>query len=137
MNIALWIVQILLAVVFLLHGRLMFSPPASQQSGMAYILAIPIRLRRLIGIAEILAAIGLVLPALNRLSSLVYSAGSRRAGHPPSRRGDLPYPPQGISQYRIQPNLASTGSLCRLWTFCHYPHLRNGSRPCRAVRNRS
>ena len=64
MNIVLWIIQILLVLVFLSHGRLMLLPPASLQSGMAYIMAIPTGFRRFIGIAEILASIGLVLPAL-------------------------------------------------------------------------
>ncbi len=64
MNTLLWIVQILLALMFLFHGRIMLSPPASLQAGMAYIRAIPIGLRRFIGVAEILAGIGSVLPAL-------------------------------------------------------------------------
>jgi uncharacterized membrane protein YphA (DoxX/SURF4 family) len=64
MNIALWIIQILLALMFLFHGRTMLFPPASLQSGMAYIMEIPTGFRRLIGVAEILAGIGLVLPAL-------------------------------------------------------------------------
>jgi len=63
MNVGLWIIQILLMLA-LVHGRLMLSPPASAQPGMAYILAIPIRYRQLIGVAEILGAVGLVLPAL-------------------------------------------------------------------------
>lgn len=64
MNIVLWIVQSLLALMFLLHGIMMLNPPATAQSGMAYVMAIPTRKRRLIGIAEILAAIGLILPAI-------------------------------------------------------------------------
>lgn len=64
MEIALWIVQILLTLNFLLHGRMMLSPPASAQRGMAYVMAIPTGFRRFIGVAEILAAIGLILPAL-------------------------------------------------------------------------
>ena len=60
MNVAIWVVQILLALMFLFHGRTMLSPPASaQQSMMINIMAI-----RFIGVAEILAAIGLILPAL-------------------------------------------------------------------------
>lgn len=65
MNIVLWIVQILLAFMFLLHGWTMLTTTTSTpQPSMAYILAIPIPLRRLIGAAEILGGIGLVLPAL-------------------------------------------------------------------------
>ena len=64
MNIVLWIVQVLLTLNFLYHGWLMWSPPKSTQQGMAYILAIPFGFRRFIGAAEILAGIGLILPAL-------------------------------------------------------------------------
>ncbi|HLF26846.1 MAG TPA: DoxX family protein [Anaerolineae bacterium] len=73
MNIVLWILQVLLAVNFLLHGRLMLVPPtlqaapASRASGMAYIWAIPPGFRRFIGVAEVLAAIGLILPGLTHI----------------------------------------------------------------------
>ncbi len=70
MDIALWIVQILLALAFLIHGRMMLVPSTSQPTsqaqgrGMEYILAIQPVLRRFIGVAEIAAAIGLILPQL-------------------------------------------------------------------------
>lgn len=64
MNIALWIVQILLALLFLFHGRIMWVPPVTVQAGMEYIRAIPEQFRRMIGTAELLAAIGLILPGL-------------------------------------------------------------------------
>ena len=67
MNIFLWILQILLALMFLFHARLMFSPQASQVSQMPYILAIPTPFRRAIAAAEALGAIGLVLPALTHI----------------------------------------------------------------------
>src|SRR5213076_1917499 len=63
MNIALWVVQVLLALMFLFHGRTMWSPSEKVQSGMAYIMAVPTGLRRFIGVAEILAGVGLILPA--------------------------------------------------------------------------
>ncbi|HJS29301.1 MAG TPA: DoxX family protein [Anaerolineales bacterium] len=64
MNIVLWVIQVLLAVAFLVHGRVMLSPPATLQPGMAYVRDIAPGPRRIIGILEILAAIGLVLPWL-------------------------------------------------------------------------
>lgn len=72
MGIIVWIVQILLALAFLIHGRMMLVPPSSQptsqpqaqRGGMEYILAIQPVLRRFIGVAEIAAAIGLILPQL-------------------------------------------------------------------------
>jgi uncharacterized membrane protein YphA (DoxX/SURF4 family) len=64
-NVALWIVQILLAIFSLMHGLMMWSPKAERmQGGMGYILAIPPTFRRFIGMAEILAAPGLILPAV-------------------------------------------------------------------------
>ena len=71
MNTILWISQILLALMFLLHGRLMLSPPASPARGMAYILALPPGFRRFIGVAEILAAVGLTLPGLTNILSWI------------------------------------------------------------------
>ena len=67
MNIALWIIQVLLAFVFIAHGRLMVFPAATAQSGMDYILAIPMGFRRFVGVAESLGGIGLILPALTRI----------------------------------------------------------------------
>ena len=67
MNVGLWNIQVLLALVFLMHGRLMLSPPASIQPGMAYVSAIPTRFRQSIGVAEILGAIGLAFRLLRLL----------------------------------------------------------------------
>ena len=66
MNIILWIVQILLAFVFISHGRLMLSlPPQAREGGqMAYIEAIPSGLRKFTAVAESLAGVGLILPWL-------------------------------------------------------------------------
>jgi hypothetical protein len=63
-NIALWIIQILLALAFVVHGRVMLSPPETLQPGMAYVRDIAPGTRRVIGVLEILAAVGLILPAL-------------------------------------------------------------------------
>src|SRR5258708_6940046 len=67
MNVALWIVQVLLAVMFVFHGPLMLSPSPRQTDRMPYVLAIPSALRRFIGVAEILAAVGLILPQLTNI----------------------------------------------------------------------
>ena len=65
MNIILWIVQILLAFVFISHGRLMGFPLAPKQKEMlGYIEAIPSGLQRFTAVAESLAGIGLILPQL-------------------------------------------------------------------------
>ncbi len=66
MNTALWIIQVLMGVFFLYHGYIMWVPPTSQPN-MAYIQAIPTGFRRFIGVAEVLAGIGLVLPGLTHV----------------------------------------------------------------------
>lgn len=66
MNIAIWVLQIFLALVFLLSGALKVTQPIERLAGlMKYVTAIkPPQLVRLIGILEVLAAIGLILPAI-------------------------------------------------------------------------
>jgi len=65
MNIALWIVQGLLALAFLLAGFMKATQPvATLTKNMSWVSAVPIPFVRFIGIAEILGAIGLILPAL-------------------------------------------------------------------------
>lgn len=66
MNITIWVVQIFLALVFLLSGVLKVTQPIERLAGlMKYVTAIkPSQLVRVIGILEGLAAIGLILPAM-------------------------------------------------------------------------
>lgn len=75
MNIVLWILQILLAAAFAAHGWMMVAPPPELAVIMNEQLGVPFRL--FIGIAELLAAVGLILPGLTRiLPSLVAWAGA-------------------------------------------------------------
>ena len=69
MNIALWIVQALLAVMFLMAGLMKASKSKEEikeagGEGMAWVDSVSDSNVRLIGILEILAAIGLILPPL-------------------------------------------------------------------------
>jgi uncharacterized membrane protein YphA (DoxX/SURF4 family) len=64
-NIALRIVQVFLAVVFVLHGFLMVAPPAELLELINTQLGPGLRL--FIGVAELLAAAGLILPGLTRI----------------------------------------------------------------------
>jgi len=66
MNLALWITTALLALVFLLAGLLtLFSGREKlQASGMAWVEDFPPGAVKAIGVAELLGAVGLVLPAL-------------------------------------------------------------------------
>jgi DoxX-like family len=73
MNIVMWVLQGLLAVAFLAHGWLMLSPPAELLDQMNATL--PKWFRLFIGVAEVLAAVGLTLPGVTRiLPGLVIAA---------------------------------------------------------------
>src|SRR2546426_6934510 len=65
LNALLWFIQIFLAVQSLFHGWIFVSPPAVMAEAMAGMGLNP-AFRQFIGIAEMLAAIGLVLPGLTR-----------------------------------------------------------------------
>ena len=65
MNIVLWIVQVLLALAFFAHGWLFLSPPPEIAVQMNATL--PRWFQLFLGVAEILAAIGLTLPGLARV----------------------------------------------------------------------
>ena len=65
MNIFLWVLQVLLAAAFLMHGWMFLFPPESMAAGMDAIINPAFRL--FIGAAEVLAAIGLTLPGATRI----------------------------------------------------------------------
>jgi putative oxidoreductase len=65
LNIALWALQVLLAAAYLAHGWLMVSPPAELLAIMNEQLGEGFRL--FIGVAELLAAAGLILPGVTRI----------------------------------------------------------------------
>jgi len=65
MNILLWVLQVLLALAFFAHGWMFLFPPPeliAQMSG-----SISPALRVFIGVAEVLAAVGLTLPGITRI----------------------------------------------------------------------
>jgi len=64
-NIALWIVQGLLALIFLMAGIMKATQPKENLVGkMAYVVDLSAGQVKTIGVLEILAAIGLILPAV-------------------------------------------------------------------------
>jgi uncharacterized membrane protein YphA (DoxX/SURF4 family) len=65
MNIALWILQLLLAAAFAAHGWMLVSPPPELLAIMNEQLGVGFRI--FLGVAEIAGAIGLILPALTRI----------------------------------------------------------------------
>jgi hypothetical protein len=65
MNILLWVLQVLLALVFLAHGGLLLFPPAAVADQMNATL--PRWFQLFLGVAEALAGVGLTLPGLTRI----------------------------------------------------------------------
>ena len=65
MNIVLWVVQLLLAAAFFAHGLLFLTPPPDIAVQMNA--SMPRWFQLSLGVAEILAAIGLILPGLTRI----------------------------------------------------------------------
>lgn len=65
MNIVIWILQVFLAVAFFAHGWLFLSPPAELVDQMNA--SLPRWFQLFLGVAEVMAAVGLTLPALTRI----------------------------------------------------------------------
>ena len=65
MNIVLWVLQVLLAAAFAAHGWLFLSPPPEIAVQMNA--SLPRWFQLFLGIAEVLAAVGLTLPGLTRI----------------------------------------------------------------------
>ena len=69
MNIVLWIIQVLLALLFLFAGgtKLVMSIEAMRAMGSPNQVLLPGLLIRFIGVCEVLGALGLILPGLLRI----------------------------------------------------------------------
>jgi putative oxidoreductase len=68
MNIALWVVQVLVAIMFLLAGfPKTFQPIDTLAKRLTWAGEVPAWLVRFIGIVELLGAAGLILPALTHI----------------------------------------------------------------------
>ncbi|MEZ4660597.1 MAG: DoxX family protein [Caldilineaceae bacterium] len=68
MNIALWIVQVLLAVAFAFFGFPKVAQPLTELANMMpWVNDVPALLVRFIGVAEIAGALGLVLPGVTKI----------------------------------------------------------------------
>lgn len=64
MNIVLWIIQVLLALLFLFAGGLKLVLPLDQMEGPIHL---PGLFLRFIGVCEVLGGLGLILPGLLRI----------------------------------------------------------------------
>jgi uncharacterized membrane protein YphA (DoxX/SURF4 family) len=65
MNVTLWVLQVVLAVVFFAHGWLFLMPPPDIAVQMDA--SFPRWFQVFLGVAEILAAVGLILPGVTRI----------------------------------------------------------------------
>ena len=65
MNILLWVLQVLLAVAFIAHGVMFLAPPPEIAAQMNA--SMPRWFQLFLGVAEVLAGIGLTLPGLTRI----------------------------------------------------------------------
>ena len=74
MNIALWIIQALLAALFLFAGGMKLITPIEEMTKQ---IAMPGWFLRFIGVAEVLGAIGLILPMAFQSSSRPHAACRR------------------------------------------------------------
>jgi len=67
-NITLWILQVVLAAMFFMAGAMKLSQPIDQLSqSLPWAAQVPEMLVRFIGAAELLGAVGLILPSLLRI----------------------------------------------------------------------
>jgi uncharacterized membrane protein YphA (DoxX/SURF4 family) len=66
MNIALWIIQVLLALLFLFSGSMKFVMSVEQMNSQSPV-TLPGALLHFIGVCEILGGLGLILPMLLRI----------------------------------------------------------------------
>jgi hypothetical protein len=70
-NILLWVLQVLLAVAFLAHGVLLLMPPPDIAVQMYA--SLPKAFWLFLGVAEVLAAVGLTLPGMTRVQPRLVS----------------------------------------------------------------
>ena len=74
MNAMLWILQVVLAAAFLAHGLMFLFPPADLVAVMDASLYKPFRY--FLGVAEVAAAIGLVVPGITRIEPWLVAAAA-------------------------------------------------------------
>ena len=74
MNIVLWVVQVLLALAFFAHGWLFLFPPAAVAEQMNA--SLPRWFQLFLGVAEVLAAVGLTLPGVTRIMPWLVTAAA-------------------------------------------------------------
>ena len=74
MNRLLWVLQVFLALAFLAHGLLLLFPPAAVADQMNA--ALPRWFQLFLGVAEVLAAVGLTIPSVTRIQPWLVPAAA-------------------------------------------------------------
>src|ERR1700716_3051422 len=74
MNVLLWGLQVLLALAFFAHGSLLLFPPAAMVDQMNA--SLPRWFQIFLGVAEVLAAVGLTLPGAARIQPWLVSCAA-------------------------------------------------------------
>ena len=74
MNRLLWVLQVFLALAFLAHGLMLLFPPAAIVDQMNA--ALPRWFQLFVGVAEVLAAVGLTIPGLTRIQPWLVPAAA-------------------------------------------------------------
>jgi len=74
LNITLWVAQVLLALIFAFSGLVMATGSIEEMStSIPWVLSLPVTLVRIIGVCEVLGAIGLLLPSFLRIKPYLTS----------------------------------------------------------------
>jgi uncharacterized membrane protein YphA (DoxX/SURF4 family) len=74
MNTLLWVLQVLLALAFFAHGALFLFPPAAMVDQINA--SLPRWFQLFLGVAEVLAAVGLTLPGFTRIQPWLVSCAA-------------------------------------------------------------
>ena len=67
MNTLIWIIQILMAVLFTVHGITMFNPPPPVQESVVKKMGYSLGFLKIIGTLEVLGGLGLILPSWTQI----------------------------------------------------------------------
>ncbi len=69
MNILLWVLQVILAIYFIVTGVIHFVLPEGLPAAMSWMYSLSPTLHYISGIAEILGGLGLILPGLTKIKT--------------------------------------------------------------------
>ena len=112
MNILLWVLQVLLAVAFFAHGWMFLFPPASIAAQMNA--SLPRWFQLFLGVAEVLAAVGLTLPGLTRIQPWLVACAAAGVMFVMVNATIYPYRPERNEFGRHHGRAPRRGDLCRV-----------------------